>query len=322
MSSNDSLAEIVRALIEKTDESQPRYESVDEWWPVFRDIRRSWNEPIDQALIGGVTADRVGYAFAAGYQAALRRMDPDLPEDRICCFSVTEEGGGHPRAVKATFTPVAGGGSCKLSGRKKWATLSSAGGFALVVASTGTDAEGLNQLRVARVDLGAPGVKVMPMPATAFVPEIVHCRLEFDDVRVNADQFLPGDGYTHYVRPFRTLEDTHVGAGVLAYVLAISFRYDWPRELREELLHLIVSLRGLAMADPSSPPIHVALEGFLRARGALLERCQPCWNDVDESVRQRWQRDAALISIAANVRGQRTKTAWERLGKETADRRR
>jgi hypothetical protein len=311
----DPLSPILTALIELTRQPQRHYESVDQWWPIFRDMRRVWPQPIDQALIGGVTADRIGYAFAAGYQAALRRIDPELPDDRICCLSVTEEGGGHPRAVKATFTPIDGEDAYVLSGRKKWATLSSTGGVALVVASTGTDAEGLNQLRVARVDLGSPGVNVVPMPATPFVPEIQHCRLEFENVKVDADQLLPGDGYTRYVRPFRTLEDTHVGSGVLAYLLSIALRYDWPRELREDLLHLIVSLRSLALADPSSPVIHVALEGFLRDREAVLERCRPCWNDVDEEIRQRWERDAPLTSIAGNVRAQRTKTAWERLAR-------
>lgn len=310
---HDSVAEALTALVAQTRCEPAHYDSVDDWWPVFRTARKAWAEPADQALIGGAIADRVGYAFAAGYQAALRRMDPGLPEDRICCLSVTEEGGGHPRAVKATFTPIDGGNAFALSGKKKWATLSSAGSVALAVASMGTDAEGHNQLRVARVDLGAPDVTVIPMPPPPFVPEIRHCRLEFDNVRVETDQFLSGDGYTGYVKPFRTLEDTHVGCAVLAYVLSVAFRYDWPRELREDLLHLIVSLRALAMADPSSPVVHLALEGMLRARHDLMQRAEPCWKQVDAEVRERWERDAALTSIAGNVRVQRTHRAWENL---------
>lgn len=313
MPSNVGLADIFTAVVEHARRQRPDYDSVDTWWPLFREARRAWPEPIDQALIGGVIADRVGYAFAAGYQAALRRIDPQLPEDRICCLSVTEEGGGHPRAVKATLTPVTGENAYTLSGRKKWATLSSAGGVALAVASTGTDDQGRNQLRVARIDLGAPGVNVIAMPPTAFVPEIEHCRLEFDDVHVKADQLLPGDGYTKYVKPFRTLEDTHVGGGVLAYVLGVAFRCDWPREMREELLHLVTSLRALAIADASSPAVHLALEGFMKARHDLLQRAEPLWQEVDAEERERWERDAALTAIAGNVRAQRTKTAWERL---------
>jgi hypothetical protein len=215
----------------------PSYASLDDWWTQFRDMRDRWSAPIDQALAGGVLADRIGYAFAAGYQAALRRLDSSLPRDRLACFSVTEEGGAHPRAIESTLRKAEEGEhEWILSGRKKWATLSSDGGIALVVASTGKDAGERNLLRAARVDLGAPGVFVERMPPPPFVPEIPHCRLRFDSVRIAAGQLLPGDGYAEYVKPFRTLEDTHVTAAVLAYVVALAFRYDWPRSLREELL--------------------------------------------------------------------------------------
>lgn len=317
MDDRDGLSRLLDSLIELARGKQVQYDSVDAWWPAFRAARRDWSQPIDQALIGGVTADRAGYAFAAGYQAALRFLDAGLPEDRICCLSVTEEGGGHPRAVKATFTPIAGSQAYSLSGRKKWATLSSAGGVALVVASTGTDAEGRNQLRVARVDLGSPGVKVVPMPPTPFIPEIQHCRLEFDDVRVEGDRFLAGDGYTRYVRPFRTVEDTHVGAGILGYLLNVAFRHEWPRDIREGLLHLIVGLRALAMADPSAPTTHVALEGLFHTRDELMKRTEALWQQVDADERERWLRDAGIASIAGNVRARRAESAWEKLGAVT-----
>jgi len=314
MDERDDLSRVLSGLVGLARRKQVQYDSVDAWWPAFRAARREWLQPIDQALIGGVTADRAGYAFAAGYQAALRSLDSGLPEDRICCLSVTEEGGGHPRAVKATFTPIAGTRAYSLSGRKKWATLSSAGGVALAVASMGTDAEGRNQLRVARVDLGSPGVKVVPMPPTSFIPEIQHCRLEFDDVRVEADQFLDGDGYTRYVRPFRTVEDTHVGAGIMGYLLNVAFRHEWPRDIREGLLHLIVGLRALAMADPSAPATHIALEGLFHARDDVMKRIEPLWQTAATDERERWQRDAGIAAIAGNVRARRTEAAWERLG--------
>jgi hypothetical protein len=115
--------------------------SVDPWWEEFRRRRQDWAMPIDQAVLGGVLADRVGYAFAAGYQAALLRLDPGLPADRIVSLSVTEEGGGHPQAIESTLT-ADGSGGFVLDGRKKWATMSSSGGLALVAAKTGIDDQG------------------------------------------------------------------------------------------------------------------------------------------------------------------------------------
>jgi hypothetical protein len=156
-------------------------------------------------------------------------------------------------------------------------------------------------------------VNVVAMPPTPFMPEIQHCRLEFDNVRVEAGRLLAGDGYTRYVRPFRTLEDTHVGGGLLGYLSGVALRHEWPREISEGLLHLIVGLRSLALADPSAPTTHVALEGLFHARDDLMRRAEPLWQQVAAEERTRWQRDAAIASIAANVRAQRAQTAWGRL---------
>ena len=37
------------------------------WWRAFQEVRRQWSLSVDQAIAGGFQADRVGYAFAAGY---------------------------------------------------------------------------------------------------------------------------------------------------------------------------------------------------------------------------------------------------------------
>lgn len=288
------------------------YSSIDEWWPRFQAARGDWPVAIDQAIAGGAMADRIGYAFAAGYQAALRRMDPELPTDRMASFSVTEEGGGHPRAVKSTLTPADGGGF-RLDGDKKWATLSSGGGVVLAVASTGTDDQGRNRLRVARVGLERPGVEVIRMPPTPFSPEIPHCRLAFRGVQVRADEILDGDGYEQFVKPFRTIEDLHVGVAILAYLFSVAQQYGWPHEVREEMLSVIVAMRALGLSDPRSAAVHLALEGVARTRHAILERCAAHWDNVPAEVRERWQRDAVLTGVAGAARAKRTETAWAKL---------
>ena len=291
----------------------PSWSDLDAWWEEYRQRRRDWAMPIDQAFLGGVLADRVGYAFAAGYQAALQRLDPQLPQERMASLSVTEEGGGHPAAIATSLQPV-DAATYALTGRKKWATMSAHGGLALVAATVGVDDQGRNRLRVARVDLGAAGVTVERMPPTEFVPEIHHCRLAFDGVRVDAKDLLPGDGYVDYVKPFRTLEDTYVTTAVSTYLLGIALRSDWPRAASEQILALLVGLRGLGLADPRSPTTHLALEGLLQWRERLLESVAPYWDLVDPGERARWARDQALLAIAGRVRGMRTEAAWAKLG--------
>ena len=77
-------------------------ESVAEWWPRHRAIAAEHPDPIHQAIVGGFVADRVGWAFASGYQAALRALFPDAPADRICALCVTEADGNSPKAIKSS----------------------------------------------------------------------------------------------------------------------------------------------------------------------------------------------------------------------------
>jgi hypothetical protein len=95
---------------------------------------------------------------------------------------------------------------------------------------------------VALVRADQPGVTIVPMPETAFVPEVPHARIHLQDVAIDAASLLPGDGYSNYVKPFRTLEDTFVTAAVLAYLLREARARGWPADLRERLSASLVGL--------------------------------------------------------------------------------
>src|SRR4051812_18894114 len=184
--------------------------------------------PIDRAILAGARARKVADAFLAGYQAALRALIPTLPGDRLSCLCATEEGGAHPRAI-ATRLERDGAGY-RLTGRKRWVTGGPLADLLLGVASTGLDDAGKNRLRLVRVDAHAPGVTLHPMPETPFTPEIPHAEVELAGVQLGEDALEPGDGYDRYLKPFRTVEDCHVHAAVLAYVLGVARRSGWPRD--------------------------------------------------------------------------------------------
>ena len=71
--------------------------------------------PLEQAIWGGAHVDRLGYAFVAGYSAALARMFPGAPARSA--LAVTEAGGNHPRAIA---TRLADG---KLTGEKTFVSM-------------------------------------------------------------------------------------------------------------------------------------------------------------------------------------------------------
>jgi acyl-CoA dehydrogenase len=266
---------------------------------------------IDRALAGGLAAHTVGEAFLAGYHNALRALVAELPRDRAVCLCATEEGGAHPRAIKTRLEPE--GPGFVLSGKKKWVTGGPLADLFLVVASTGTDAAGRNLLRLVRVQAGQPGVTLHAMPETPFTPEIPHAQVTFDRVPVAADALLPGDGYDRYVKPFRTVEDAHVHAAVLAYVLSLAKRFSWPHQAREQLLAILHASRAIALSDPSARETHLALAGVLSLARRFLAESKDHFALLDAETRARWERDAVLLTVAERARTARTESAWKSL---------
>jgi alkylation response protein AidB-like acyl-CoA dehydrogenase len=265
--------------------------------------------PADRAILGGVLADRLGYAFVAGYHAALGAL---VPGGARRCLCATEEGGAHPRAI-ATMLRADGDGF-RLDGKKRFSTLATVADELLVVASTGVDAAGKNRLKLVCVPAGADGLTITPMPATPFAPEVPHAEVTLAGVRVEAAALLPGDGYDDYLKPFRTVEDVHVHLAALAWFARVAHAAGFPAALRERLLALIAAARDLATRDPSAPATHLALAGVIDLSASWLEDCAPTWAAVDEDTRTRFERDRPLLRVAGKAREARRAAAWARAG--------
>lgn len=321
-----ALADLDRVLRQRT--LPPACDDVQAWWPRWSALSPQGStaqgspQPSSAtlAVLGGADADRVGWAFAAGYQAALRALHPALPHDAVAALCVTEDGGNRPRDVRTTFTPLPGGG-VRIDGRKRWTTLGPAATVLLVVgrwvdpaSDAGADAA-RPQLRVAAVPGGTAGLSLAPLPGLRMVPEVPHAALRLDGVQIDAGALLPGDGYERVVKPFRTLEDTHVALAMVAHLLRQARGRGWPVEMQERLASVLTLLHTLATADAGAPATHVALTGALQAArllyadaGAQLARTP------DDPAAQRWLRDAPLFDVAAAARSARAQRAWERLG--------
>jgi len=271
---------------------------------------RAWEDTVERAAVGGLAACCVGWAFACGYEAALARLDPEATRDgSLAALCATEEGGGHPRAIRTTLTPSSG--RYALTGRKAWVTLGAEAAVLLVVASVGLEPGGRNRLRVARVPSSRAGVRLEPGGATPFAPEIGHARAAFEEVVVDEEELLPGDGYETVLKPFRTIEDAHVMAAILGWAIGVARRSAWERSWTEEGVALVVALRAIGAAPPSLPGTHVALAGALTGTRRLLDA--GAWDRVEPSVRAAWERDRPLLDVASTVRGARLEAAWRNL---------
>jgi acyl-CoA dehydrogenase len=289
-----------------------RLEDVAGWWASHLESASRFAGPADVALAGGFSADRLAYAFASGYQAALRALLPELPRERRYALCATESGGGHPSAMQTRLTRSDEGG-LTLEGTKTFVTLGTAADELLVVATEGQDAQGRNRLRLVRVDPRRPGVTLNELPPAPFVPELPHAEVQLKAVPVSMQDVLPGDGYERYLKPFRTVEDCHVLAAVLGWLLQVARRSGWPDPVREQLLALAVTLHGLAREEPRSAAVHLALAGALELLSQQIQSLEPLWAQVDAPTRERWMRDRALLHVAGRVRAKRLEAARQKL---------
>jgi acyl-CoA dehydrogenase len=274
-----------------------------EWWPWVLSQWASCDSLFEKAVLGGASTDYLGFAFAAGYHAALRSLFPALPEDQIAALCATEALGVHPKAIQTTLSNP----PRLLSGQKTFTTLADHAKILFVVANTD------GRLVVVRVNADAPGVKITPLPLFPFVPEISHAEVLFTEVPIEENQVLPGDGYDTYLKPFRTIEDIFVHAAALGHIFGVARKYKWPEAAIEDIIALLLSLQSLTTMAPLALETHLALSGVIRASRKLLKELEPNWERCPEEIKARWQRDQKLLQVAEKVRQQRTESAWKKM---------
>lgn len=286
-------------------------EHVSDWWESYSGLTTAWPRTIERAIAGGFAADRVGWAFASAYQAALRAMVPALSDGIVAALCVTEAQGTSPRAMQTTLAET-GTGGLRLDGAKRWTTLGPAGGRFLVAARDARAPGERPSIRLIAVPADAAGVHIQAMPPTSFVPEIPHAQLRLDNVMVRDADVLPGDGYTQYVKPFRTIEDLHVHAAVLAYLLRESRRLAWPRRWTEDALATLLAFCAVADLDPAAADTHIALAGAMGQAERCVSEGDALWaGSPDAEAAMRWQRDRKLLTLASQARAARIAKAWE-----------
>ena len=283
------------------------------WWDRHEQIRARFPNTIDLAVAAGFAADRVAFAFASGYAAALTRVDA-VAADAPTALCITEAEGNRPRDIHAALT--AEGEHFRLSGEKTFVTLGEQAESLWIAARMGADenAAARPKIRVVRVPASRVGITLEARPTTPFVPEIPHARVKLAGVRVEASEFIPGDGYLGVVKPFRTLEDTHVHAAVLGLLIRFGRLHEWPHHAIERLLMSVLALRSIGEREPLDPRAHIALAGVLDHFGRFLDGELPSLAErLPEADRERLFRDAPLFSIAQSVRKKRRLTAWAQL---------
>ncbi|WP_159559687.1 acyl-CoA dehydrogenase family protein [Alcanivorax sp. S71-1-4] len=283
------------------------------WRPAWHALTAHSGSPLLLALRGGYDADRLGWAFSAGYQAALRALLPSIGADEIVAFGATESGGNRPRHIATACTALPDG-RVQLNGEKSWITLGSGCTRLLIVAREAESDPERPQLAVWQVPVATAGVSLPASTPLPFIPEVPHTRCRLDNVVLPAAARLPGDGYDGYLKPFRTIEDLYVNLALLACTLREARARQWPQALRARLLATVSGLAALTTQPPSSPVTHAALDGLLaEAAGVHQQAAEQLAGEAD-ALAEYWRRDAPLFGVAGKARALRAQRAWETLG--------
>ena len=282
------------------DARAERKQSLTEVWEAYDRDRSSGASPFTAAVAVASRVDRLGFAFAVGYPAALEHMIEGvrLP----CALCITEAKGNSPRAIETTLEPK--GDSYELRGTKTFVTFGNYAETLIVAARVGEKPDGRPDLAVVRIPSSREGVVLQELPETPFAPEVPHTSVRLDGVEVLEGERLPGDGYLDYVKPFRTIEDIHVVGATLGYLVGLARRTRASTTLIAEMSADLVALDRLRDGSPLDPRVHIALHGVYQRLKRLVggEDFARLLDSAPDDERDRWERDQTLLQVASKAR--------------------
>ena len=275
---------------------------LEEWYASL--LERIGNPaPLQLALLGGRLAATPGLAFLSGYQGALRALWPAAPWT-LGALCVTENRSTRPADMSTRIAALT------LNGRKDFVTAADSADWLLVAAREETDGAPV-QLALGVVRDGASGVQIETLPALPLMPDVSHGRLHLQGAHCER---LPGDGWDAYVKPFRTLEDTHVLAALTAWLFGVGQESAWPQALQLRLLGLLAGCAEVARQCPSAAGSHLLLAGLFAQFDSLRSDLDNAFAAGDAHWAQLWQRDKGLLAIAGSARSKRLQKAQAVLG--------
>jgi hypothetical protein len=276
--------------------------SLEEWYATLL-ARLANPTPMELAMYGGRFSATPGLAFLAGYQGALRALWPAAPKS-LGALCVSEKRSTRPADMQTRINGLS------LNGRKDFVTAADAADWLLVSAREDGEGDAV-RLVLGVVRNGAAGVKVEPLPALPLMPDIGHARLHLQDAQCER---LPGDGWSDYVKPFRTLEDVHVLAALSAWLFGVGQECTWPQTLQLRLLGLLAGCTEVARLAPGAAHSHLLLGGLFAQFDSLREALDAAFEGAsDTHWLNLWKRDKGVLSVAMSARSKRLERALESL---------
>jgi len=288
--------------------SRNSFDSMPDWFECFIKETKYIPSTLEQAALGGRLSNNMSFAFAAGYQSAIQSLfKPDYRQLSSLCIS--EHEGNHPRAIKCSLTQH--GQNRHLNGSKSFITGANEAEFLYVAATTGFNINNRPNIKMLSFQANLEGIKIRKMKPLPFVPEISHGTATFKQVTLKSQQILEGDGYTNFVKPFRTHEDIHVLAAIIGFRIGEAIDSNWSHDSVEAHLSLLASLLPLEPNNFNQASTHLILAGCRSQLKVLIQQTDDQFKQNNIKGFEEWRRDKALLEIASKAHKIRTNRAWD-----------
>ena len=275
-----------------------------EWAKDYYQLVRD-KSPSDKAILGGFTCQQFSFTFLAGYQAALEKMFPTIAPNELKALCISEEKGGHPKAMQTTLTDN------KINGLKTYITAGSDVVHLLVLCKTNEIVNGRSILKMVHIPSNAPNTTISNFELP-FMKDIKHGKLALNNTSITDNQILNGDGYTQYTKPFRTLEDVCIGLAYQAMLLRQAIDYDWDEVVRDQLLLSIFTLKNLLQLPPSDKETHLLLtaneEGFKKLLPLIESNIE---KHCPSAFKKDWVTNKRIITLGDKIKTIRLSKARE-----------
>lgn len=261
------------------------YPTESDWYRHWQERVAHESEPLNLALRGGASADRLAWVFMSGYQAALARCFPEYCQDGWSCFAAAE-----PREGPGCELTEAEQGY-RLNGQKSWIA-GAAHVDRLVVALDGAS-------RFVCLERDREGLAITLPRTPSFLAELSQGAAEFSDVRVDAEEVLTDPGRARLFRgaePVFVLVALNACLGAHAGVLGAADRD----------IDSIVASAGNAVEVASAlvadlgdrETVRAGLDALRSAtRQTVSAFIREALSDSDEVLQTSWRADAGLFKM-------------------------
>lgn len=274
-------------------------------------------EPMSRkTFLAGIASEDSSAAFWVGYQVAIQKLFSPLLNEEIAAFLVNENKSSKPADWETKLNKKEQG--FELQGQKDFVTAPDQIDVLLVAANI-DDSIDIGGCRVCKIQKESQGVLLNDFKLP-ILSNLQKARSLFNKVNVLNQNILGVDGYSHYVKPFRLVEDFYVSISLLGFITRLVLKLDMNKECLSEFFEEITLVyEGMVSCEERLNEALVAqlyipdlsLEVFIKKVGMLIVDTLS-----EEGVLGSYgalQQDLMILKIGQKARDIRYRRAFEGL---------